>query len=98
MKIRAAASSGRRSTRHRLEAPVVIDVEMQNEPVPTAGHWNIADIYSPGARSATPRPASSRPTDIALQGRAMNQLLARAPDGDGAAAAGDDLYRRAGRL
>ena len=33
-----------------LEAnrPCVIDVEMQNEPVPTAGHWNIMDIYSPG--------------------------------------------------
>jgi acetolactate synthase I/II/III large subunit len=33
-----------------LEAnrPCVIDVDMQNEPVPTAGHWNIMDIYSPG--------------------------------------------------
>jgi acetolactate synthase-1/2/3 large subunit len=30
--------------------PVVIDVVMQNEPVPTAGHWNIMDIYSPGER------------------------------------------------
>jgi len=30
--------------------PVVIDVEMQNEPVPTAGHWNIMDIYSPGKK------------------------------------------------
>jgi acetolactate synthase-1/2/3 large subunit len=30
--------------------PCVIDVEMQNEPVPTAGHWNIMDIYSPGKR------------------------------------------------
>jgi len=30
--------------------PVVIDVVMQNEPVPTAGHWNIMDIYSPGKR------------------------------------------------
>ena len=28
--------------------PYVIDVVMQNEPVPTAGHWNIMDIYSPG--------------------------------------------------
>ena len=27
--------------------PVVIDVAMQNEPVPTGGHWNINDIYSP---------------------------------------------------
>ncbi|HEX3759113.1 MAG TPA: thiamine pyrophosphate-binding protein [Kofleriaceae bacterium] len=30
--------------------PCVIDVAMQNEPVPTAGHWNIMDIYSPGTR------------------------------------------------
>jgi len=30
--------------------PVVIDVVMQNEPVPTAGHWNIMDIYSPGKK------------------------------------------------
>jgi acetolactate synthase-1/2/3 large subunit len=30
--------------------PFVIDVEMQNEPVPTAGHWNIMDIYSPGKK------------------------------------------------
>jgi acetolactate synthase-1/2/3 large subunit len=30
--------------------PWVIDVAMQNEPVPTAGHWNINDIYSPGKR------------------------------------------------
>jgi acetolactate synthase-1/2/3 large subunit len=30
--------------------PVVIDVAMQNEPVPTAGHWNINDIYSPGRK------------------------------------------------
>jgi acetolactate synthase-1/2/3 large subunit len=30
--------------------PCVIDVEMQNEPVPTAGHWNIMDIYSPGRK------------------------------------------------
>jgi acetolactate synthase I/II/III large subunit len=28
--------------------PFVIDVAMQNEPVPTSGHWNIIDIYSPG--------------------------------------------------
>ncbi|MEK4628263.1 MAG: thiamine pyrophosphate-binding protein [Solibacillus sp.] len=31
----------------RLNKPVVIDVAMQNNPVPTAGHWNIMDIYSP---------------------------------------------------
>jgi acetolactate synthase I/II/III large subunit len=30
--------------------PCVIDVAMMNEPVPTAGHWNIMDIYSPGKR------------------------------------------------
>ncbi|MEF7612419.1 thiamine pyrophosphate-binding protein [Aquincola sp. MAHUQ-54] len=30
--------------------PFVIDVAMQNEPVPTTGHWNINDIYSPGRR------------------------------------------------
>jgi acetolactate synthase-1/2/3 large subunit len=28
--------------------PVVIDVAMINNPVPTGGHWNILDIYSPG--------------------------------------------------
>ena len=30
--------------------PYVLDVVMQNEPVPTAGHWNIMDIYSPGKK------------------------------------------------
>ncbi len=30
--------------------PVVLDVYMKNEPVPTAGHWNIMDIYSPGRK------------------------------------------------
>jgi acetolactate synthase-1/2/3 large subunit len=30
--------------------PFVIDVAMLNEPVPTTGHWNINDIYSPGKR------------------------------------------------
>jgi acetolactate synthase-1/2/3 large subunit len=34
----------------RSGKPCVIDVMMQNEPVPTAGHWNIMDIYSPGKR------------------------------------------------
>jgi acetolactate synthase-1/2/3 large subunit len=29
--------------------PVVIDVPMVNVPTPTSGHWNIMDIYSPGA-------------------------------------------------
>lgn len=32
------------------EKPVVIDVAMINEPVPTDGHWNIMDIYSPGKK------------------------------------------------
>lgn len=27
--------------------PFVIDVPMRNIPTPTAGHWNILDIYSP---------------------------------------------------
>ncbi len=30
--------------------PVVIDVRMINNPVPTTGHWNILDIYSPGKK------------------------------------------------
>jgi acetolactate synthase I/II/III large subunit len=30
--------------------PFVIDVAMQNAPVPTDGHWNIMDIYSPGRK------------------------------------------------
>ncbi len=30
--------------------PVVLDVIMENAPVPTAGHWNIMDIYSPGKK------------------------------------------------
>lgn len=32
--------------------PCVIDVQMQNAPVPTAGHWDIMDIYSPGERKS----------------------------------------------
>ena len=34
----------------KANKPCVIDVVMQNEPVPTAGHWNIMDIYSPGKK------------------------------------------------
>lgn len=34
----------------KLNKPVVIDVAMKNNPVPTAGHWNIVDIYSPGKK------------------------------------------------
>lgn len=33
-----------------LKKPVVIDVYMKNIPTPTAGHWNIMDIYSPGKK------------------------------------------------
>ena len=32
--------------------PCVIDVAMLNEPVPTGGHWNINDIYSPHRRAS----------------------------------------------
>jgi acetolactate synthase-1/2/3 large subunit len=32
--------------------PFVIDVAMMNEPVPTGGHWNINDIYSPGRETS----------------------------------------------
>jgi acetolactate synthase-1/2/3 large subunit len=34
----------------KSNTPYVIDVSMQNEPVPTFGHWNIMDIYSPGKK------------------------------------------------
>jgi len=34
----------------KAKKPVVLDVYMKNEPVPTAGHWNIMDIYSPGRK------------------------------------------------
>lgn len=30
--------------------PYLLDVIMENAPVPTAGHWNIMDIYSPGQK------------------------------------------------
>jgi len=30
--------------------PTLIEVDMVNEPVPTSGHWNIMDIYSPGKK------------------------------------------------
>ena len=33
-----------------LKKPVVIDVYMKNIPTPTAGHWNIMDIYSPAKK------------------------------------------------
>lgn len=34
----------------QMNKPVVLDVPMINNPVPTAGHWNILDIYSPGKK------------------------------------------------
>jgi acetolactate synthase-1/2/3 large subunit len=34
----------------QTRGPVVIDVPMRNNPVPTTGHWNILDIYSPGKK------------------------------------------------
>jgi acetolactate synthase I/II/III large subunit len=30
--------------------PYLLDVIMENAPVPTTGHWNIMDIYSPGEK------------------------------------------------
>jgi len=36
----------------RSGKPFVIDVAMMNEPVPTGGHWNINDIYSPGREAS----------------------------------------------
>ncbi len=34
----------------RSGKPYVLDVIMENAPVPTTGHWNIMDIYSPGQK------------------------------------------------
>ncbi len=34
----------------RSGRPYVLDVIMENAPVPTAGHWNIMDIYSPNKK------------------------------------------------
>ena len=34
----------------KMNKPVLIDVQMKNEPVPTDGHWDIMDIYSPGKK------------------------------------------------
>jgi acetolactate synthase I/II/III large subunit len=36
----------------RSRRPFVIDVAMLNEPVPTGGHWNINDIYSPDRQAS----------------------------------------------
>ncbi|RQW22941.1 thiamine pyrophosphate-binding protein [Bacillus sp. C1-1] len=44
--------------KHELKAaieanePVVLDVAMRNEPVPTDGQWNINDIYSPYSKKS----------------------------------------------
>ncbi len=44
--------------KHELKAaieanePVVLDVAMRNEPVPTDGQWNINDIYSPDSEKS----------------------------------------------
>ncbi|MEK4383688.1 thiamine pyrophosphate-binding protein [Aeribacillus sp. FSL K6-2848] len=44
-----AAEEFKPALQRAIEAnkPFVIDVEMINVPTPTAGHWNIMDIYSP---------------------------------------------------
>ncbi len=34
----------------KAKVPYVLDVIMENAPVPTFGHWNIMDIYSPGKK------------------------------------------------
>jgi acetolactate synthase-1/2/3 large subunit len=34
----------------KANVPYVLDVIMENAPVPTFGHWNIMDIYSPGKK------------------------------------------------
>lgn len=34
----------------KANVPYVLDVIMENAPVPTAGHWNIMDIYSPNQK------------------------------------------------
>jgi acetolactate synthase-1/2/3 large subunit len=46
----AAGFKGALERAIKSRRPCVIDVAMQNEPVPTAGHWNIMDIYSPGRK------------------------------------------------
>jgi len=51
--IRVETAAGLRPALERaiqLKRPVVIDVYMKNVPTPTAGHWNIMDIYSPGRK------------------------------------------------
>ncbi len=43
----AAAFKGVLEQAVKANKPFVIDVAMKNNPVPTTGHWNILDIYSP---------------------------------------------------
>ncbi len=47
-----SASEFKDALKHAIssEKPFVIDVLMRNNPVPTSGHWNILDIYSPGQK------------------------------------------------
>ncbi len=48
--------------------PTVIDVRMVNVPTPTAGHWNIMDIYSPGKKVhhvSTDEAGHAQPVDAA---------------------------------
>ena len=50
VKSRRRVQAGARAGASASGKPCVIDVAMMNEPVPTAGHWNIMDIYSPGRK------------------------------------------------
>jgi acetolactate synthase-1/2/3 large subunit len=51
IKVESAAGFKRALERAiQSKRPFVIDAYMQNEPVPTDGHWNIMDIYSPGKK------------------------------------------------
>jgi len=48
---RPPVSSRRFEAAIKAGKPCVIDVHMQNVPTPTAGHWNIMDIYRPAKKS-----------------------------------------------
>jgi acetolactate synthase-1/2/3 large subunit len=51
--VRIEAASGFKPALERAIAsgkPYLLDVIMENAPVPTTGHWNIMDIYSPGEK------------------------------------------------
>lgn len=47
-----SAAQFRPALEHALACgkPYLLDVIMENAPVPTTGHWNIMDIYSPGEK------------------------------------------------